>query len=76
MKTPATFSAIIGLWPSAADFARDVGVSNVVSVRVWKHRDHIPSDKWAVVVKAADQRGFSGVTLELLASLAAKRAAA
>lgn len=63
------FADIIGLWPSAADFGRDVGVSEV-RARAWKNRNSIPPRFWRLVVAAAGRRGIEQVTLEALACCA------
>ena len=71
---PESFAAIINLWPSAEEMAADLGEKGV-TVRQWRNRGSIPSDRWLAVAAAAANRGFSSVTLELLAGLAAKQAA-
>ena len=67
-----TFTEIIHLWPSKADFAADVGEERE-AVRGWEHRNSIPGHAFAAIVDAAKRRGISGVTLEVLAAEAAKR---
>ena len=69
-----TFSSIIGLWPSAEQLAADLNITGQnpgVTVRAWKRRDSIPPEYWNDIVAAAESRGFEGITLELLASIAA-----
>ncbi len=65
-----TFSSIIGLWPSATALAEDLG-ENPVTVRAWAQRNSIPGDRWLLIVSAARRRGIQGVTLEVLARIAA-----
>jgi hypothetical protein len=67
-----TFSDIIALWGTATALGRDIGESGV-TVRAWRNRDSIPSAKWRNVVRAAQRRGFKGVTVNLLAKLAHER---
>lgn len=69
MASPQTFADVINLWPSAVALAEDVGVKEVTA-RAWRARG-IPAEYWTGVVAAALVRGFEGVTLELLAELAA-----
>lgn len=66
-----TFAAVIDAWPSPAEFAADVGVP-LNNARVWKHRDSIPARYWPQVVAGAEARGLVGITLDLLAKLAAR----
>jgi hypothetical protein len=68
-----TFSDVIGLWPSATELARDLGVKEVTA-RAWKARG-IPAQYWADLVSAANNRNLTGVTFERLAALAAREAA-
>lgn len=64
-------SDAIDLWPSADEFAVDVGVQ-LSLVRVWKHRKSIPADRWARIEAKAVERGF-GVAPGDLSRLAASR---
>lgn len=64
-----SFAAVIELWPTAADLARDIVVSPVL-VRAWKVRG-IPPGYWVDVIDSANERGIRGVTLALLAKLSA-----
>lgn len=61
---------ILGLWPSLNDVATDVG-ARLVAVRKWRARNSIPAEYWLALVQAAERRGISGVTLMLLARIAA-----
>jgi hypothetical protein len=63
---------IIELWPTRAEFAREVGVS-YQTARQWYARDGIPARHWPEIVNAARKRNFSGVTLETLVAIEAGR---
>ncbi|MBE0530262.1 MAG: hypothetical protein IH626_05500 [Rhodospirillales bacterium] len=67
-----TFSDIIDLWPTAEVFASDVGINGALA-RQWRRRNNIPAAHWARVVDAASVRGYPGVTLEMMAAMAAGR---
>lgn len=73
-----SFKSIISLWPSYGDLAKDVTAAGGAPVRygnvqIWSFRDSIPPEWWRAVIKAAEQRGFSGVTIERLATLRTDR---
>lgn len=68
MKKLSAFTDIIGLWPTAADFGRAIGVSDV-HARAMKRRNSIPSKYWSALVDEARQRGFNHVTHEALAEI-------
>lgn len=65
-----SFRQIVDAWPTAADFGRDIGLSDI-SGRSMRRRDYIDGRYWLRVVEAAEQRGIKGVTLHCLATLAA-----
>lgn len=65
------YKDVIGLWPSTAVLASDVG-EEPDTVRKWKERGRIPSDSWADLAAAAAKRNYP-VNVELLASLAKKQ---
>jgi len=67
-----TNADIIALWPHIRSLAEDLGVKEA-SVRKWKDRDSIPAEYWLPLVAAAERRGIPGVTLELLAQIAAHK---
>ncbi len=70
-----SFAAVIAAWPDNGALAADLahhGV-NAGRVAVWKHRSNIPPEYWPDLVRAAAARGLTGVTLERLAGLAARR---
>ena len=66
-----SFADIIGLWPTTAAFASDMKIRGVTA-RQWKNRDRIPANFWIDIVAVSARRGFSQVTLKLLANLAAR----
>jgi hypothetical protein len=72
-----SFASVIDLWPTATELAADIGEKDG-TVRQWRNRDRIPAEFWEAIVGAAAARGFSGVTPEALARIAAtnRRAAA
>jgi hypothetical protein len=53
MLTPVT---IINLWPSAEQFARDLGLGSKDYVRVMRHRNRIPRVWWPDLIRAARKR--------------------
>lgn len=63
---------LIALWPEPkiSTFARDIGVTTEHGAAL-KRRGSIPPSRWNAVVEAADKRKIKGVTLDLLADLAA-----
>lgn len=67
-----TFTSIIGRWPTAAEFGRDLQITDV-RARAWKNRNSIPGHFWAVVEEAAQERGFSDVTVELMADIGRRK---
>lgn len=65
---PTDFTAVIDLWPSVADLAGDIG-EKTDTVRKWRTRNAIPSDKWARVVEASKKRRYK-ITASLLVEIA------
>jgi len=65
-----TFADIIGLWPTAETLASDIG-DRGVTVRAWRNRNSIPSNRWGDVIAAAKIRGYADVTPELMVKIAA-----
>lgn len=63
-----TVAALMGLWPSDADFARDIGIKPSHGQTI-KLRGSLPVDYWPATIAAAARRGFGGVTAELLMRL-------
>ncbi len=66
-----TFADVIARWPNAVQFAADVQVQPV-RARKWRNRNSIPSSQWQTVVKSAHGRGFTDITVDLLAEIAAR----
>lgn len=75
-RTTTTVNDIINLWPTMADFARDVGEARAC-VKGWRIRNSIPARYHLQVVAAADRHGarLNGqpITPEVLARIAASR---
>lgn len=69
MKHIKQFRDVIFLWPTAAEFGRDLGIGEV-SARAMKNRNSIPSKYWDKVVKAAHERGIGDISLEALSKIA------
>ena len=67
-----SFADIIDRWPSLGDFARDLGIS-YVNAQQMRFRDSIASDHWSKVEEMARKRGFSGVTVKVMADLKASQ---
>lgn len=63
---------VCALWDDDAAMAADVGASEG-AVQKWRLRDKIPAGWWQAVVDATKQRQFEGVTLEVLADIAARK---
>jgi hypothetical protein len=68
-----TFSEIINRWGSPADLAEDLG-EEVGTVRQWRNRNSLPDRVWKGAVASAAKRQIDGVTLEVLAEIAARQA--
>lgn len=65
---------IIGLWPSIAEFARDLGLSSpFVTAYAWHRRGSIPHEYWSAVITSAKDRKFKGITLATLSESAPAR---
>lgn len=67
-----SFADLLKLWPSAGELASDLDVKEVTA-RAWRRRG-VPSEYWLALVEAAQARSIEGVTLDLLAKLAALQA--
>ncbi|WP_439273569.1 hypothetical protein [Pseudochrobactrum sp. HB0163] len=61
-----THSEIIDLWPSLAEFARDLCIP-YGTAKAMRRRDSIPAQYWNAVVAYADHRAISNVDLQVLA---------
>ena len=66
-----TFKDVVSKWPSAWSMAIAVDVREN-AVYTWKSRNRIPSEYWKDIV-ATEVAQKEGVTLEVLAGLAAQR---
>lgn len=71
----SSFAQIVDLWPSLRVLADDAGVG-YETTRQWRLRNSIPAKYWQQLVAAAKMRGIAGITLEMLADLAIRRAEA
>lgn len=63
------FEDIINLWPTCADFGRDIGAKDVTA-RAMRRRNTIPGKYWNAVVDAARNRNFHNISLEVLSNIA------
>ncbi|MCC6486430.1 MAG: hypothetical protein IT364_02940 [Candidatus Hydrogenedentes bacterium] len=70
-----SFKEICEMWGDDRALAEDVGQS-LFAVQKWRIRNKIPAHQWRGLVDAAQRRGFSQITLELLARVAEQRASA
>lgn len=68
-----SFNALIALWPSVADFARDMGVG-YTRAQKWQTRNSIPAGQWARLLEVAHRRGFWQITPAVLVDLAKEAA--
>lgn len=71
-KLPRNHAEVIGLWPSLQAYAAETGI-NVGMAKQQRRRGRIGDEYRPRVVRAAKQRGFHGVTFELLSLTAAPR---
>jgi hypothetical protein len=69
-----TVNDVMAKWPTDSDFARDIGLKHPSHAQTMKVRGSIPAAYWSKIVAAAKARGIKGVTLEVLARIAADRA--
>lgn len=72
MTAPTTPRAVCEKWPSLEALSDDTRAS-LFAVRKWHFRNRLPSEWWGAIVAAAEARGISGVTLEALASMHARK---
>lgn len=70
---PSTFAEVVSMWPTAVDLAQDLGILEGTA-RAWRARNAIPPAYWQEIALAAEKRGFTDVTVELLAGIAARDA--
>lgn len=69
--SPASFRAIIELWPSQAALAAEVS-AGPSTVSKWWQRDSIPADWWSAVLET-EVAGGAGLSAEIFTRLAARR---
>jgi hypothetical protein len=67
-----TVADIFAIWPSDAEFGRDLGVA-YATVASWKQRASIPAAYWQRVTEAARRRGHPEISAEVLTRLHAHR---
>lgn len=67
-----TVGDLMSLWPSDAEFARDIGIKPTHG-QVMKLRGSIPPDFWPNVIEAAAKRRIKGINLESLFELRRER---
>lgn len=67
-KKISTFVDIINLWDTCVELGNEVGATGL-TVRAWKRRNNIPSKWWSKIEKAAVKKGYSQVSIEILASI-------
>lgn len=72
MKTHRT---LISLWPSLADFAQDLGVSENTAKQM-RTRDSVHARYWLAMIAGARERGIEGVSFESLSLPVSKNEAA
>ena len=64
-----TYADIIDRWPSLRAFADDIGVP-YGTAQLMRHRNGIAPRHWRRLEAAAQRRGISGVTVQLLSEIA------
>lgn len=70
-----TFADIIDLWPKPSPVTLAGDLDELPgTVRQWRNRSVLPDRKWKATVEAAQRRQIDGVTLEVLAEIAARQA--
>jgi hypothetical protein len=62
---------LLTLWPSDADFARDLGIP-YPTASAWKQRCSIPVGYWRAIIQAARLRGHPEITADFLVRLHAR----
>lgn len=74
MSEPKTFSELLRKWDSAgalsAALAKHGCDASEVLIRRWWNEEMLPDRAWLPLVLAAEEAGLSGITLEVLATLA------
>lgn len=72
-SAPASFRAIIDLWPSPDDMAADLEAGRW-AVPKWRTRNSIPAEWWQRLL-STDRAKTAGVTADLLTEMAAREGA-
>lgn len=67
------FRSIMELWPSRAEFARDVGMSEAMAGQAYR-TNSIHARWYQDIIRAAHKRDIEGLTLDLLVTLSKRRA--
>jgi hypothetical protein len=67
-----TFAEVIARWGSITQFAADIG-AEYPTAAAWSQRNSIPPPWWPDVVRAAQVRGFTDITVAALATIAHDR---
>ena len=68
-----TFADIINLSPKPSPVTLGADLGELpTTVRQWRNRSVLPDRKWKAAVEHARRRGIEGVTLEILAEIAAR----
>lgn len=70
-----SWADLIGLWPSAEELARNIGLTNKhrgQMVRNWIARDYVPAEFLLPILLSAEERGYGEVTPRLLLRLAGR----
>jgi len=65
-----THKQIIELWPSIGSVCADLD-EKFSTVKQWKYRNSIPSDRWVKIVEAARERDIA-LTYTMLAEAASR----
>jgi len=77
-----SYRDIIDAWrndagrPDRQILAADLGLRKAALLSVWHNRDSIPPQYWRRFAEKAAERGIGGITLESMAALAERKAAA
>lgn len=67
-----TFAEVVNAFGGPARFAEAIGIP-AFHAQTMKTRDSIPATYWSDVVEAAKQARIKGISLELLAEIAAEK---
>lgn len=67
------FRAVIDLWPTRADLARDLGITETLAGQMY-YSNSIHSRWYQMLIRAAHKRDIEGLTLDLLVTLSKERA--